>query len=141
MKLKHLLLSFTLLLFIFSCSNTEKKESAEASKTTDKKEEAVHSSTHEPKIDNSPLVYKVSLGVLPDLTYEGVGVRAAKVHKDRPGYNGGMQDNDIVIEIDGIPVQNLVEYTKVLGGHKKDDTVVLTLKRGDKTLKANIKFD
>lgn len=142
MKLKHLFVSFTLLLFLFSCTNAGKKDSVEASKNTDKKVEVDQTTTQ--KTDNESdktLIYKVSLGVLPDLAYDGIGIRAAKVHKDRPGYNGGMQEGDIVTKIDGKAIKDLLEYTKILSSYKKGDSVVLTLKRGDKTLKANITFD
>lgn len=139
MKFKHLLLSLTLAFFAIACSDSEKKDSEYKEV---KNEETSHSNDHGVKSEEpQTLVYRVSLGVMPDMSHDGVGVRVANVREGRPGFKGGMKDNDIVIEIDGKPVNDLVEYTKILGSHKAGDSVVLTIKRGDKTIKANITFD
>ena len=68
-------------------------------------------------------------------------MKAAKVHKNRPGYLGGMQDGDIVTQINGKEVKDLIEYTQLLTKYKKGDTVELTVKRDGNNHKLKITFD
>lgn len=145
MKTLYIILTLGLLVGFSSCKDAVKTETTkeEVSKPveTTKSDEPKSTVKNEVQVGDQKLVYKVSLGVLPDLAYKGIGMKAAKVHKDRPGFLGGMLDGDIVIKIDGKPVKDLIEYTKLLGSLKKGDKAILTLKRGDKILNANIKFD
>ena len=140
MKMKYLILSL-LFFFSISCANSDKKETIEQKQNIETEEGVVPTVSNKVKVDDTILIYKVSLGVLPDLTYKGIGVKAAKVHENRPGDNGGLKDGDIVIKIDNNPVKDLVGYTRLLSRHKKGDSVIMTIKRGNKTLKANITFD
>jgi len=130
-----------------SCKDNSIKENSATSVISEKKsvtteeKEVVPKVKNEVQVGDEKLVYRVSLGVLPDLTYKGVGMRAAKVHKDRPGYIGGMQAGDIVKKINGEDIKDLVEYTKLLGIYKKGDSVELTIDRNGQTIKAKIVFD
>jgi len=96
---------------------------------------------NEVQVGDTVLKYKVSLGVLPDLAYEGKGVKIIRVTKDRPGYYGGLKPGDIIIKVDDKNIDDLVEYTKILSRHKKGDSVILTVKRNNGTIKAKIVFD
>jgi len=142
MNKKYIIVLFALVGLFFSCKNDTK----EVKKEEVKKEEQTKLG-HKDKVENkvkvgdSTLVYKVSLGVLPDLAYEGQGVKIVRVTKDRPGFIGGLKEGDIVMKIDSKPVKDLIEYTKMLGKLKKGDSVVLDVKRDGHTIKTNIVFD
>ncbi len=142
MKTKLFILSFAVLFIAFSCKNdnsNNENTKKESQKTTIKTGDSVVV-TNETQKDTT-LVYKVSLGIMPDLSYKAEGVKVASVTKNRPGYNGGIKTGDVIIKIDDNKVSGLIEYTKLLGTHKKGDSVVLTVKRDGNNLKMNITFD
>ncbi len=140
MKIKFWILSVVMLVFV-SCNDSKPANDQSPKENVTESKEVVPKVKNEVQVGDTKLVYKVSLGVLPDLAYKGVGMKAAKVHKDRPGYLGGMQDGDIVTQINGKEVKNLVEYTKLLTKYKKGDSVELTVKRDGATHKLKITFD
>jgi len=142
MKIKYITYLLAILILGFaSCKENSSVKEKSTTEPTTKNEEIVPKVKNEVQVGDEKLVYKVSLGVLPDLAYKGLGMKAAKVHKDRPGFNGGMQDGDIVIKINNEDVKDLTEYTRLLGKYKKGDSVVLTINRGGQTIKAKIVFD
>ena len=140
MKIKLWILSVVMLVFV-SCKDSKPANEQSAKENIAETEEVVPKVKNEVQVGDTKLVYKVSLGVLPDLAYKGVGMKAAKVHKDRPGYLGGMQDGDIVTQINGKNIKDLVEYTQLLTKYKKGDTVELTVSRNGNTHKLKITFD
>ena len=139
MKTKLFIFGLAVLFIAFSCKN-DSGVNKETKETTVKTGDSVVVTDDAQKKDTT-LVYKVSLGIMPDLGYKAKGVKVASVTKNRPGYYGGIKVNDIIIKIDGNDVEDLVGYTKLLGTHKKGDSVVLTVDREGKTLKMNITFD
>lgn len=125
---------------LFSCTNTPDK-SSEVDQKKDHIESPGSTVKNEVQVGDSTLVYKVSLGVLPDLGYEGVGMKIANVHEGKPGFKGGLKNNDIVVEMDGKPVKDLIEYTKILGSHKAGDSIELIVDRDGQKVKIDITFD
>ncbi len=145
MKTKLFIFSLAVLFIAFSCKN-DTGVNKETKKTTVKTSDKANKGdsvvvTNDGQKKDTTLVYKVSLGIMPDLGYKAKGVKVASVTKNRPGYYGGIKVNDIIIKIDDNDVDDLVGYTKLLGTHKKGDSVVLTVDREGKTLKMNITFD
>ena len=43
--------------------------------------------------------FKVTLGVMPDYTFQGDGMRIDGVLDDRPAQKAGMEDGDIILQI------------------------------------------
>ncbi len=140
MRIKFWVLSVAMIVFV-SCKDSKPAHEQSAKENVTETEEVVPKVKNEVQVGDTKLVYKVSLGVLPDLAYKGVGMKAAKVHKNRPGYLGGMQDGDIVTQINGKEVKDLIEYTQLLTKYKKGDTVELTVKRDGNNHKLKITFD
>ncbi len=142
MKIKILLVLLPLLfLGLVSCKDNNSTSEKESKATTTKEKEIVPKVKNEVQVGEEKLVYKVSLGVLPDLAYKGEGMKVAKVHKDRPGFVGGLKDGDIITEINGKKIKDLIEYTRSLGIYKKGDSVEITIDRNGKTVKTKIVFD
>jgi Zn-dependent M28 family amino/carboxypeptidase len=84
--------------------------------------------------------FKVTLGIMPDYSYQGKGLRMDAVTKDKPAYKAGLQDGDILIELGDVKVENIYDYMNGLAKYKKGDTVPVVVKRGDKTVKASVTF-
>lgn len=138
--MKYIVLIIAFLFSLTSCKN-ETKEVAKEIKTEVKQKVEQKKVEQKVQVGDSTLVYKVSLGVLPDLAYKGQGVKIVRVSKNRPGFLGGLKEGDIVKKIDGKPVTDLIGYTKMLGGFTKGESVELSIDRAGKMIKANIVFD
>lgn len=84
--------------------------------------------------------FKVTLGIMPDYSYQGKGLRMDAVTKDKPAHKAGLQDGDILIELGDVKVESIYDYMNGLAKYKKGDTVPVVVKRGDKTVKASVTF-
>lgn len=94
--------------------------------------------TKNPQSDNPK--FKVTLGIMPDYAYEGKGIRVDGVTDGKPAALAGLKKNDVILSMDGEPVNNMMDYMKVLAKHKKGDTVPLVVKRGTEEVKLNATF-
>jgi len=79
--------------------------------------------------------FKVTLGIMPDYTFEGPGVRIDAVTKGKPASNAGLQKGDVVIGLGELNTSDMHSYMKALGKfHKGDKTKVTFLREGLKQL-------
>lgn len=86
------------------------------------------------KEDNTPR-FKVTLGIMPDYTYEGEGVRVDGVTDGKPAAKAGLQKGDVIIGLGDMPIKTIQDYMKGLASFKKGDTTKVKVKR-DKEEKA-----
>ncbi|MGZ4047982.1 MAG: M20/M25/M40 family metallo-hydrolase [Bacteroidia bacterium] len=84
--------------------------------------------------------YKVTLGLMPDYTFEGKGMRVDGVTDGKPAFKAGIKTGDVVLQIGEKKVGNLNEYMKALGTMKKGDTVEVIVLRDGKEIKINVTF-
>lgn len=75
--------------------------------------------------------FKVTLGIMPDYTFEGVGVRADGITDGKPAALAGLQKGDIIIGLGDMDVKTMKDYMKALAAHKKGDNVKVKVKRGE----------
>ena len=76
--------------------------------------------------------FKVTMGVMPDYTYEGEGMRIDGVSDYRPAAKAGVLSGDVVKKLGGMAVKNVEEYMKDLSNIKKGDTTkVEVLRKGE----------
>lgn len=73
--------------------------------------------------------FSVTLGVMPDYLYEGVGMRIDGVTEGRPAAKAGLQAGDIVLQLGDVKVVDMMSYMKGLGQFKKGDKSSLTYSR------------
>ncbi len=66
------------------------------------------------------------------------GALIGEVHANTPAAAGGLKSNDVVLALDGQKIQNREALVRSIGRHNPGETVVLTLRRGSKTLKLDI---
>ncbi len=77
------------------------------------------------------MAFKVTMGVMPDYTYEEKGMRLDGVTDNKPAAKGGLQGGDIIIKIGDTAIESVKDYMKVLATLKKGDKVkVLLLRKG-----------
>jgi aminopeptidase YwaD len=84
--------------------------------------------------------FKVSLGVIPDYSYEGEGMRIDGVSEGKPAQIGGLKAGDIIIQIGDEKVKDIYAYMAALGKFKKGEDTTVKIKRANEELKMNIKF-
>lgn len=95
--------------------------------------------TQDPKQGRSRS-YKVSLGVMPDYTSNGNGMRIDAVLDDRPAQKAGLQDGDVVIKIGSIEIKDIYDYVESLGKFNTGDETTITVKRGEEILEKKVVF-
>lgn len=84
--------------------------------------------------------FKVTLGIMPDYTYEGEGVHVDGVTDGKPASRGGMQKGDIIIGLGEHPIADLRDYMKALSMFKAGDSTQVKVKRGTETKELPITF-
>jgi aminopeptidase YwaD len=82
----------------------------------------------------------VTMGIVPDYTFSGTGVRADGVTDGRPAQAAGVKTGDIIIQLGEYPVNSMEGYMQALGNFKKGDSAKVKLKRGAETLELTVTF-
>lgn len=84
--------------------------------------------------------FKITMGVMPDYTYEGKGMRIDGVTDGKPASKARMQKGDVVIQFGEIKVESTMDYMKGLSAYKIGDTVEVTILRNGKEIKLKVTF-
>ncbi|MGD0711410.1 MAG: PDZ domain-containing protein, partial [Bacteroidales bacterium] len=84
--------------------------------------------------------FSVTLGVVPDHSFDGTGMRIEGVLDGRPAIKAGLQDGDIVIKIGDHEVSEIMSYMKALSFYKKGDKAPVTVKRGSDIVVKEVQF-
>ncbi|WP_234573339.1 M28 family peptidase [Rhodohalobacter sp. 614A] len=81
-----------------------------------------------------------TLGVMPDYTFSGEGFRIEQVRPDGTADAAGLQDGDIIIEMDGKEVADIYGYMEVLNTLESGDTISITILRDDEEIDLEATF-
>jgi aminopeptidase YwaD len=74
--------------------------------------------------------FNVTLGIVPDHAATDVtGLRVDGVIKDRPAYIAGMKKGDIIVALDGKPVNNIYDYMNRLSDFKAGQIISVEIVR------------
>ena len=73
--------------------------------------------------------FKVTLGIMPDYSYQDGGVRVDGVSEKKPAKNAGIKEGDIIIKLGDIKVQGMQSYMEALSKFKAGDKTNVTVKR------------
>lgn len=84
--------------------------------------------------------FKVTLGIIPDYSFNGRGLRIDAVTKDRPAAKAGLEMGDIIVQMGTFPIKDIQDYMKALGQFEKGQTIDLTLRRKDANKTARVTF-
>lgn len=84
--------------------------------------------------------FSVSMGIMPDYTYSGVGVRADGVSEGKPAQKAGIKAGDIILQIGEYKINSMEGYMQTLGKFKKGDTVKVMLQRGGNIQEVSVTF-
>lgn len=84
--------------------------------------------------------FSVTLGIMPDYTFSGDGVRVDGVSEGKPAQKAGLKAGDIVTALGDHKVNSMEAYMQALGKFKKGQTTVVSVLRGKEELKFEVTF-
>ena len=84
--------------------------------------------------------FSVSMGIMPDYSYSGSGVRVDGVSDNRPAKKAGILAGDIVKQLGEYKTSSVESYMQALSKFKKGDTTTTVVLRGDKEFSFEIVF-
>lgn len=84
--------------------------------------------------------FKVTLGVMPDYTYEGEGLHVDGVTDGKPASKAGIIKGDVVVRLGTIKVKNMQDYMKALSNFKKGETTEVEVMRDGKSMVMPVMF-
>ncbi len=105
----------------------------------DSKEKLVFTKTRESQT-STRAAFKVTLGIMPDYTYSGAGVRADGVSEGRPASRAGLKAGDVIVQLGDNNITSLENYMQALGKFQKGDKTRVKFKRGNEILEATVEF-
>lgn len=84
--------------------------------------------------------FSVSMGIMPDYTFSGAGVKADGISDGKPAQKAGLQVGDIIIQLGEHTISSMETYMQSLGKFKKGDKTTVKFKRGAATMEATVEF-
>lgn len=79
-------------------------------------------------------VARVSLGLLPDYSHTGPGMKITGATDGRPGAKAGLVAGDIIVKIGEIAVKDIYDYMESLNKLQPGMSTTITVKRGEQEL-------
>jgi S1-C subfamily serine protease len=84
--------------------------------------------------------FKVTLGIMPDYTYNGNGVRADGVTEGRPASKAGIRAGDVIVRLGQHVVNSVETYMQALNKFSKGEKTTVAYRRGEETIESEIQF-
>jgi membrane-associated protease RseP (regulator of RpoE activity) len=98
----------------------------------------IFSKTRNPDMGKSS--FKVTMGVMPDYTFDGLGMRIDGVTENKPAFKAGLKTGDIVIKIGEFIIKDLQTYMKALSKYEKGQTTTIEVIRNKELKVFNLTF-
>jgi Peptidase family M28/PDZ domain len=84
--------------------------------------------------------FTVTLGIMPDYTFDGKGVHIDAVRDGKPAAAAGILKHDIITHMGQTEVTDVTGYMKALATYKKGDKTTVTIKRGEEVKTVDVQF-
>ncbi|UYQ92759.1 M20/M25/M40 family metallo-hydrolase [Chitinophaga horti] len=94
-----------------------------------KQDKLMFTKTKEMQMGTSPR-FSVTLGIMPDYTFSGGGVRADGVSEGKPAKKAGLQAGDVIVQLGNSKIADLEAYMAALATFKAGDKTTVKVKRG-----------
>ena len=82
----------------------------------------------------------VTMGIMPDYTFSGAGVRCDGVTDGRPAQKAGLKAGDVIVKIGEYNVSSMETYMQTLGKFQKGEKTKVKFKRGNEEMEAEVQF-
>ena len=106
----------------------------------DKKGKLAFTKTRESQSSGKSSSFKVTLGIMPDYTFSGPGVKVDGVSEGKLAQRVGIKTGDVITQIGEHKFSDMQGYMETLGKFKKGDAAKVKLKRGAEDLEIDIVF-
>jgi len=107
--------------------------------TLDKQGKLAFTKTKEAPVAGS-IRFSVTLGIMPDYSYNGNGVRVDAISEGRPAQLAGLKEGDVIIKLGDFQVSSLETYMEALSKFKKGDSAKVQYKRANEPGETAVKF-
>jgi Zn-dependent M28 family amino/carboxypeptidase len=84
--------------------------------------------------------FKVTLGIMPDYMFSGVGVHIDGVTEGKPAFKAGLLKGDVVVKLGDHTITDMMSYMKALSMFKKGDTTKVKALRGNELIENDLTF-
>lgn len=84
--------------------------------------------------------FTVTLGIMPDYTWQKPGVRVDGVSDNKPANKAGILTNDVIVELGNHTIVNLEDYMQALSSFKKGDKTTVKVRREDSEKVFDVQF-
>ena len=106
---------------------------------TDRKGKLSFTKTRETAMGGN-VSFKVTLGIMPDYTFKGIGVRADGITDGRVAQKAGILAGDVILQLGEHKFTDLQTYMETLSKFNKGDATKVKVIRGNKELTFDIIF-
>ncbi|HEU5167089.1 MAG TPA: M20/M25/M40 family metallo-hydrolase [Chitinophagaceae bacterium] len=100
----------------------------------------VFTKTRETQTTSSLRSGGVTMGIMPDYTFAGTGIRCDGVSDGRPAQKAGLKAGDIIIKVGDYTVSSMESYMQTLGKFQKGDKAKVKFKRGNEEMETEVQF-
>jgi C-terminal processing protease CtpA/Prc len=84
--------------------------------------------------------FKVTMGVMPDYVFDGIGMRIDGVTDGKPAAKAGLEQGDIILQIGDSEVSDVQGYMKILNTLNKGDLKKVIIERKGTRLEKEVQF-
>jgi hypothetical protein len=85
--------------------------------------------------------FNVTLGIMPDYSFTGSGVRIDAISEGRPAEKAGLQTGDIIIRLGKYPVSSLQTYMQALSKFNREEKTTVEVSRGKEVKTMDVQFN
>ncbi len=84
--------------------------------------------------------FNVTLGIMPDYSFPGSGLRIDAISEGRPAEKAGLKTGDIIIRLGDYAVVSLQTYMEALSKFNRGDQTMVEFLRDKEDMKASVQF-
>ena len=84
--------------------------------------------------------FSVSMGIMPDYTFSGTGVKVDGVSEGRPAQKAGILVGDVIVQLGDHNTSSMEAYMQALSKFKKGDKAKVKYKRGNDMAETEVQF-
>ncbi len=96
--------------------------------------------TRETQSTSSTRLGSATMGIMPDYTFSGTGVRVDGITDNRPAQKAGLKAGDIIMQLGEHNTNSMENYMQALSKFKKGDKTIVKYKRGNEVKEAEVVF-
>ncbi|MPR37013.1 M28 family peptidase [Salmonirosea aquatica] len=93
-----------------------------------------------PHTQEAQTSFKVTLGIIPDYSFNGRGLRIDGVTKNRPAAKAGLATGDIIVKMGEYPIKDIQDYMKSLGQFESGQSIDVEVRRSEESKAFRVTF-